>query len=177
MAIDPDTKPNSLDALHFLVSAKFRFRRLTEAQLLAEFLAKACPNPPLATMGITEILMNAIEHGNLGIGFEEKSKLQSENRWLEEIDRRLELPEHINQTVELEFTKTNTHIQIKVTDQGKGFDWRQFEDKDPKKALCTHGRGITIAKDLVFQKLEYSEKGNEITCTIALEEPSKGVRS
>lgn len=152
----------------YMLSGCFRFKKLQEAHLLAEFLAEACPNPRLAIMGITEILVNALEHGNLGISFEEKSKLQLEENWLDEIDKRLNLPEHINQFVEVEYRRMEKTIEIKVTDQGEGFDWKKFQDPVNKTLLSTHGRGILLAKSLAFSKLEYSEKGNVVTGTISL---------
>jgi len=167
MADTSNTTPNKLEVARLLQKGHFRFRRLSEAHLLAEFLAEACPNPRLAIMGITEILVNAIEHGNLGISYEDKSKLQKEANWLEEIDRRLDQPQHINQFVEVELTRTETEIRIKVTDQGNGFDWQRYQTgtHDP---LSSHGRGILLAKNLAFKQLEYTGKGNEVTCVIAL---------
>ncbi len=164
-------EPNKHQIAPLIVEGRFRFKRLSEAHLLAEFLAEVCPNPRLAIMGITEILVNAVEHGNLGISFEEKSKLQLEAHWLEEIDRRLSLPEHINQFVEVELTRTETEIRIKVTDQGNGFNWQQYQSTTPNNnLLSTHGRGIMMAKNLAFQRLEYAGKGNEVTCIISLKD-------
>ena len=51
----------------------FRLRTMSEATLLSEFIANNCPNPRLVLVGISEMIVNAIEHGNLGITFDEKS--------------------------------------------------------------------------------------------------------
>ena len=168
MADTTNTLPNNLEVARLLKEGHFRFRLLSEAHLLAAFLSEACPNPRLAIMGITEILVNAVEHGNLGIGFEEKSKLQMEANWLQEIDRRLNLPEHANQFVDVQLIRTETEIRIKVTDQGNGFDWQHYQS-GTHNPLSTHGRGILLAKNLAFKQLEYTGKGNEVTCVIALE--------
>src|SRR4051812_8561162 len=42
-----------------------RFAALDEAHQLAGSLANLCPDPAAAAMGLTELLVNAIEHGNL----------------------------------------------------------------------------------------------------------------
>ena len=44
-----------------------------------------CEEPDLAGMGLVELLVNAVEHGNLGITFHEKSELLSAGRWEEEV--------------------------------------------------------------------------------------------
>lgn len=156
------------EAACFLTKGEFRIQHPVEAHTLASFLAQACPDPRSTIVGITEILLNAIEHGNLKIGFDEKSKLQKENSWMKEIEHRLSLPEHKDQYVEIEFSRTNSEIQIKVTDQGDGFDWKQYEEPDPKNMLASHGRGILMAKALAFKSVEYSDKGNVVTCRISL---------
>ncbi len=51
-------------------------------------------------MGLSELLVNAIEHGNLEIGYDEKSRLLQSEGWQGEIDRRLALPEYTDQTKE-----------------------------------------------------------------------------
>lgn len=166
-----DTNPNALESdfsgvALLLHNGRFKFRYLAEANLLAQFIAKACPNPRLAIMGISELLINAIEHGNLGIGSEEKAKLQQQNIWIEEINRRCDLPEYKTRIAEVQFTRTETEIELVVTDQGEGFDWKAVEN-GPSDRLSTHGRGILMAKQLVFKRLEYSGKGNIVTGIIA----------
>lgn len=158
---------NPIHVSNFLLSGLFRFRCLGEAHELANFFAHSCPNPRMAIVAISEILVNAIEHGNLGITGNEKSKLQHENTWLKEIDRRLQLPEHIHQYVEVKFTRTETEITLQVTDQGKGFNWQEI-DIERTNTHSTRGRGIFMANS-VFKHLEYSALGNEVTCVIALD--------
>lgn len=156
------------EAACFLTNGHFRIRHPLEAHTVASFLAQACPDPRSSIVGITEILLNAVEHGNLNIGFEEKSNLQKENTWMKEIERRLALPEYAALYVEIAFVRRETEIRLTVSDQGKGFDWKKYEAPDPKNILSTHGRGILMAKALAFKSLEYSEKGNEVTCIIPL---------
>jgi anti-sigma regulatory factor (Ser/Thr protein kinase) len=167
MADTTDDNPNKFQIAQFMLEGHFRFRQLSEAYLLAQFLAAACPNPRLAAMGITEILVNAVEHGNLGISFEEKSTLQMKANWLEEINRRLNLPAHINQFVEVKLTRTETEIRITVTDQGTGFDWQRYQS-ETNHSFDIHGRGIFLAKSLAFKRLEYTGTGNTVTCVIDL---------
>lgn len=165
-----DTTPTHIEGsevARFLINGHFRFRLLSEAAALAEFLGKVCPNPSMHSVGISEILVNAIEHGNLGITSEEKLQLQKENRWLSEIERRLQLPEHRNQYVNVEVTQSISEMRLQVQDDGKGFNWKAFKNKNVNNE-STQGRGILMAERLAFKSLEYSEKGNAVTCIISL---------
>jgi anti-sigma regulatory factor (Ser/Thr protein kinase) len=151
-----------------LQSATFHFKELHEAQALADFLGQACPKSRLTTLGLSEIFINAIEHGNLGITSEEKASLQKENNWIAEIQRRLTLPEHKDKFVSVAFSRGETEIRIITTDQGQGFAWQYSEVAQNSLNQAMHGRGIAIAKELAFERLEFSEKGNEVTCIISL---------
>ncbi len=159
---------DGMKAATFLSKAHFQFKHLKEAQILGSFLSQACPNPRLAVVGLIEIFINAIEHGNLNISYEEKSRLEKENRWMEEVERRIALPENINKIVKVDFERTKQALHIKVIDEGQGFQPDQYQHLDAKRIFHTHGRGIVIAKGLVFSELRYSEKGNEVEGIIPL---------
>lgn len=171
--------PDSSDSSHGLTineagklakSATFRFQKIEDAHVVANFLASACPNPRLAVIGIVELIMNAIEHGNLGISYEEKTQLQKEGKWAAELDHRFALPENKGKYVEVEFKRVSIEqkeeLHIRIKDQGEGFDWQNFE-KIPQEKTSQHGRGLTIAKSIVFSRLEFNEKGNEVLGVIS----------
>ena len=52
---------------------------------------------------------------------------------------------------------------VNILDEGQGFDWKEYMDIDPSRALETHGRGIAQANKISFDNLEYSPKGNAVT--------------
>ena len=52
--------------------SRFRFRTLEEAKSLAYFIANCFPDPVMAVCGINELLVNAVEHGNLGVTYDNK---------------------------------------------------------------------------------------------------------
>ena len=145
----------------------FKVRTIEEVHNLAILLANACPEPEKVVMGLNDILVNAVEHGNLGISFQEKTKLYVEERWEEEIHRRLRLPEYAEKYVEVWFERHKEEIHFLITDQGSGFDWRQYEEFSPELALDSHGRGIAMAKALCFDRLEYIGKGNKVLCVVS----------
>ncbi len=156
----------------FLDSGIFRFRTLSEARELATLLANGCPEPGRAVLGLVEVLMNAVEHGNLQISYEEKSQLDENGQLDAEIERRQSLPEFTNKLVEVAFVRQETGVQITITDQGVGFDWQSYLTIDENRAFDSHGRGIAMAKLISFDAIEYRGVGNQVVCTLGSSAPS-----
>jgi CheY-like chemotaxis protein/anti-sigma regulatory factor (Ser/Thr protein kinase) len=152
-------------------SGSFRFRTLEQASNLAVLVAKACPNPEQALLGLTELMVNAVEHGNLGISYAEKSELNLAGRWRQEVQRRLQLPENLEKYASLQLQRYDDRVEIYVEDQGEGFDWLGFLEMDLERAFDNHGRGIAMARVLSFSKLEYLGNGNRVRAVI---EPDQG---
>ena len=157
--------------LDLLRTAEFHIKTPNEAHQLAEFLCNICPNRKIALVGMQEIFLNAIEHGNLGICSDEKSELQKQGNWLKEIEKRIESPEYNKKFVTVSVTRTQNEMILTVIDQGKGFDWQSHVLKahSASPSEATHGRGVDIAKQLVFSSMQYSGNGNTVTCAISLE--------
>lgn len=151
-----------------LVEATFKIKTLPEAQAAAAIMAQTCPNPRLAAVALAELMINGIEHGNLGISFADKTRLYKSKKWLEEIERRLLLPTNREKYVTAHFKKTRDTIVIKIRDQGKGFSWNKYETLGVNRVYNTHGRGIVLAKNLAFQSMTYQGNGNEVECIIQL---------
>lgn len=151
-----------------LVQATFKLQTLAEAQSAAAVMAQTCPNPRLAAVALAELLINGIEHGNLGITFEDKTRLYKNKKWLEEVERRLLLPSNREKYVTAHFEKKEDTIVIKIRDQGKGFNWDKYENLGVNRVYNTHGRGIVLAKNLAFQSMTYHGNGNEVECIIQL---------
>ncbi|MCK8816784.1 SpoIIE family protein phosphatase [Natroniella sulfidigena] len=93
-------------------------------------------------MGIIEMIMNAIEHGN-------------------NLEREKE--------VVIEVVVTKNHIKVMITDEGDGFKWndkftQQLDISDDFKAdiISDRGRGIMLA-NLCCDTVYYNEKGNKVT--------------
>lgn len=156
------------DTLRLMRHAVFSFRTVEQARALGMLLANTCPDPSATVVGLTELLVNAVEHGNLGITYEDKSRLGNSLEWTREVDRRLAMPENAMKHAEVIFTRTDGRINFVIRDQGPGFDWQRYLQVDPQRAFHTHGRGIAIANRLSFSHLEYRGTGNEVVGTIEL---------
>ncbi|MBF0192386.1 MAG: response regulator [Magnetococcales bacterium] len=154
-----------------LESGRFRFRTIEEARSLAVLLAKACPEPEKRVLGLTELMVNAVEHGNLSISYQEKSALHKKGTWAEEIERRLNLPEYARRSATVEFVRDGGEIRFLICDQGAGFDWRAFMKIDPDRVFDSHGRGIAMANMLSFDAVRYLGRGNEVMAILSILPP------
>jgi len=157
---------SGMQCLRLLQHAKLVIRTVEEARDAATVFVNACPDPERTVIGLTELLVNAVEHGNLGITYEEKSRLNAEGAWIAELHRRRELPEHRGKRVEFEVERTPAEVRFTIRDDGPGFDWQKYLDVDPKRAFDNHGRGIAIARGMSFDRVEYRGKGNEVVAVV-----------
>jgi two-component system cell cycle response regulator len=148
-----------------LMDASFKIRTIEEAEDVACFITNAFPEPSKILPGVAALIVNAIEHGNCQIFYDEKSKLISEGTWKEEIEKRLTLEENKNKFVDIVFNKEGEKYTIKITDQGQGFVWKKFIVVDPSRALDNHGRGIARA-NMIFDSLEYNKQGNQVVAIV-----------
>lgn len=151
-----------------LESATFTFRSPEEAKNLAALLAHAYPDPNRVVTGILELTLNAVEHGNLEIGYAQKTQLIEEGKLDEEIARRLKDPLYASRVATAHFARQSTKLSLQISDRGKGFDWKQYLDFDPDRACDTHGRGIAMANKLSFDQIEYRGKGNRVITVLDL---------
>jgi DNA-binding response OmpR family regulator len=156
---------DSEQSFRFLTEGEFHFRSVHEGDFLAIRIANECPNPQEAIL-VSELFANAVEHGNLGLSYEEKTQLISENRLNEEVERRLQLPEHRHKFVSVNFQRLPEKIRITVQDMGRGFEFEQFLRLDDARVFHNHGRGIAILNALF--PLRYLGKGNEVIVEIPL---------
>lgn len=119
-----------------------------------------------AAVGIGELLLNAVEHGNLGISFEEKSALLASGKWFGEIMQRLDAPGYRDRRVAVDACSAGGRIEIRIRDEGEGFDWRSYVGTGPVSPDCHHGRGIAMARSAGFASFEYTGCGNEVVVTV-----------
>lgn len=147
----------------------YKIKTFEEASALAGKLAEYFPDYYTAYYGISEIMLNAIEHGNLGITYEEKLALLHDERWIEEVERRLNLRENQHKFVTVEVVRTGTEICIIITDMGNGFNWQEFSEITTERANQPAGRGIATTLALGFADIKFRGTGNIVECRLAIE--------
>jgi len=156
--------------LRIMRRAEFSFSTLQEAKELALWLANASTVAERTVNGYSELLINAVEHGNLEIDYAEKSQLLRDGRWKDEVESRLQRTPFSDRWVSVLMEKTRSSCSVTITDQGSGFDWRNYMSLSPERAFDLHGRGIAIAKAKSFDSLEYHGNGNVV---VAIVQPSQ----
>lgn len=112
---------------------------------------------------LEELLTNAMEHGNAGITFDDKTRLQAEGRSIQDlVEERMHQPPWKDRKVLLAYSIGPLESRFTITDDGEGFDTSQIPD--PRKVSAfelEHGRGIFLSRS-VADSLAYSPRGNEV---------------
>ena len=152
-------------ALGTFCYGKFELKTIEEAQNIALLLGGLFPKPETATLGLYELILNAVEHGNLGVGFETKGQLVAASTWESEIARRAALPENAAKKATVVYTHSDSKIHVTITDEGTGFDWRPYLEIEPSRATQGNGRGIAKANLLCFDTITYQNGGNTVHIT------------
>lgn len=149
-------------SFNLIDTCKFRYQTLAEAESLAAFIANCFPDPERVLGGLGELLINAIEHGNLDIGYDRKTELVALGTWRAEVDRRQALPEHNQKFATATIARKEDGIYVIIEDEGTGFDWKKYLRIDPARAGDNHGRGIAQARAISFDRMNYNEAGNKV---------------
>ena len=145
----------------------FKIKTLSQAENLAAFMANCFPNPTRVLVGLGELLVNAIEHGNLGMGPERKAELVAAGTWRLEVEKQQKLPQFVDKSVTATLAKKPDGIYVIIEDCGEGFDWKKHIDVDLSRAGQSHGRGLAQANATSFDKLTFNEKGNKVIGFVA----------
>ncbi|MGB2867063.1 MAG: response regulator [Bacteroidota bacterium] len=142
-----------------LEEGSFRYRTGEEAEYLAIRIANASPRPE-QVMVISELFLNAVEHGLLEITYDEKTDLIANKKLHEEVHRRLALPENLKKSVHVQILKNDDGMTVTIQDEGKGFDFRKYLVIDESRVFDNHGRGIAIARSML--DIDYLGNGNTV---------------
>lgn len=113
----------------------------------------------MVQIALSELMLNAVEHGNLGLGFVRKGELMSCGAWRNEVERLLDLPEHQGRFAFLRVECRPREIRFLIRDQGQGFNPEPYLQLNPLRSVEPHGRGIAIARMLAFPDLVFLDGG------------------
>jgi len=115
-------------------------------------------------LALIELIVNAIEHGNCGITYEEKTQsLESGVTSVELIAQKCKDPEINSKTVYFGWEIKPDMSKFIIRDQGNGFDVNSYIEKIKKQdAYSLHGRGIRMAAKL-SHRITYNSKGNKVS--------------
>lgn len=114
---------------------------------------------------VTEFLLNAHEHGNLGIGREEKAALLEEEKFDIEVKNR---EAESNKRIGVAVSVLKDEVAVKISDDGHGFDYdKQLAmSEDDLLAMLTmpSGRGVYMGSRY-FDRVQYSDGGASVLVT------------
>jgi anti-sigma regulatory factor (Ser/Thr protein kinase) len=93
---------------------------------------------------LQEAYTNGIEHGNLELLSEWKDEVDSEGKDKFTVIKTLRLndPHFSNRSIYVECAGSDLGISIKITDEGKGYNFKEFSNDSPTDAF--YGRGMKI---------------------------------
>ena len=110
---------------------------------------------------LTELYVNALDHGVLGLDSALKSDPSGFAHYFQEREQRMKAINNGYVQFNLSVEQNNIYrsILIRVEDSGPGFDYDSHEDGDGEVHTGLSGRGIMLVKDLC-ESLAYHGKGN-----------------
>ena len=114
-------------------------------------------------IALREMIINAIEHGNFEISFDEKTEALDNDSYFKILALRQKDINFNKRTVEIEYRITPTIAEFSITDQGKGFDHKKILNRadEANEEMLSHGRGIIMASN-VFDEIKFNKKGNQV---------------
>ena len=119
-------------------------------------------------IAVRELVINAIEHGNLELSYEDKSRALDRGNLAHVIANRQRQAEFCQRRTTVRVLRRGSSVSIRVTDQGRGFDWKRLPDPtDGSYLLADHGRGVLLAR-MAVDDLTFNEAGNEARLTKTL---------
>jgi CheY-like chemotaxis protein len=109
--------------------------------------------------GFTELIMNAHEHGNLGIISSQKQKLMEDGEYTDYLLKAEK--ENPDKKILIQYYSFNGYIVLNITDEGEGFDTNILKDLLKKDHKRFHGRGIMMSNN-DFDFVVYNDIGNSV---------------
>ena len=116
-------------------------------------------------IALREVIINAIEHGNLNITFDEKSDAIENDTYFNLIHCRQNTPGIKDKKVTIEYTVNKDSIRYTISDEGKGFSYKKYLENTEETAdteCIPHGRGLVMISS-VFDEISFNDKGNVVT--------------
>jgi anti-sigma regulatory factor (Ser/Thr protein kinase) len=118
-------------------------------------------------LALEELIVNAIEHGNCGISYKDKTEgMEMGLTVVDLVAEKCKDPIIRGKKVEFQWEIQNDKSIFIIKDEGKGFDvkthFRKIAEQD---VMSLHGRGIRLAS-MFSHEVKYNVKGNQVTLVI-----------
>ncbi|MCP4136230.1 MAG: PAS domain S-box protein [bacterium] len=129
---------------------------------LSKYLEASAVNQ--VRLSLREVMINALEHGNLSLSFEEKTGAMQKGNYFKFIQKQQDDSRNQGKNIMVEYTFNENRAAYRVTDEGHGFDHNTFMaslDDISGKELLPHGRGLLMIRE-TFDYIRFNEKGNQV---------------
>lgn len=117
-------------------------------------------------VGLREVIVNAIEHGNLAITFEEKSSAMDAGHYEELFVARQHDERYAGRRVSISYVLTPQKVVYRIEDEGEGFDFAamisRINEREAAGEFMVHGRGLQMIRS-IFDEIEYGGRGNVVS--------------
>lgn len=122
-------------------------------------------------LSMQEMLLNAIEHGNLEISAQEKHHAIETDQYDRLLADRRRDPRYADRRVRVHMTQDCERgvYECCIMDEGKGFNWREWVARQLPCEEVDGGcwRGIALARSAA-ETMRYNEVGNEVTLIVRM---------
>lgn len=156
----------SFDVPCLMNNAEFEFQTRDEVRSLVSYLSGIFIDSGSVSIGLMELMMNAVEHGNLGITYDEKKQMLCDNTFESEIQNRLDLPENKEKFASVAINLTGARAEFTISDHGQGFDWKKYMKISPDRVTDPNGRGVAMS---VASLADVTYHGNGSMVTFAID--------
>ena len=146
-------------------SAAFVMRTHEDAMNLSILLSTLFPDSSRVLSGLLSVMANAVEHGTLKIGYEKKAELVVKNKFLDEVARLEGLKKNKDKEVEVQFVHKDGRMSVRITDQGKGFNWKDYVNFNIERKSFVNGYGVLKALRS-FDEVKYNTAGNQVMVSV-----------
>lgn len=149
---------------HYQIPTNFTLAELLGHSLTADLKVRLdAEEYSMLRYGLREIIINAIEHGNLGITFAEKTRATAAGTLLQLIEERLQLPGYAHRQIEARMNLRKNQVEFFIADEGDGFAHAEIMERARRKdaSSLAHGRGMMLVIG-AFDEIAFNEKGNQV---------------
>ncbi|RAP25874.1 hypothetical protein DID74_02710 [Candidatus Marinamargulisbacteria bacterium SCGC AG-333-B06] len=116
-------------------------------------------NEKIIKQGISEIIINAIEHGAIGLGSQKKYELKRKGIYETYLNNVIS---NCNKSIDVEYVEEKNNITLIISDFGNGFEWKKHLIAVETKK---DGTGLWLAKNS-FDELTYNTTGNSAKAVV-----------
>lgn len=113
-------------------------------------------------------MVNAVEHGNLGVTYREKSLLKWEGDWEGKSVADSNCRSSRGGWRRFAPGYRRRPLSSPSPIRGRASTGEKFMQFDPERAFDPNGRGIAMAKAMSFSSLCYQGKGNVVVASVAV---------